>query len=147
MMIIGRIGDGLRNLGKFLAGIFVGALNWVLRAIGGVIQKIVNKIRSIINAVADAIAAEQKLAGQGSEGGSGGGFAAGGWVGLHGPERVLVGERGPEYVVPNHRLGTTTSGGGMGVSIVGVSEREILDMVDRGLYFRLQRAAPARVRS
>jgi len=33
------------------------------------------------------------------------GKAEGGWVGLHGPETVLVGERGPEYVVPNHQLG------------------------------------------
>lgn len=34
----------------------------------------------------------------------GGGYAEGGWVGLHGPEIALVGERGPEYVVPNNRL-------------------------------------------
>lgn len=30
--------------------------------------------------------------------------AEGGWVGLRGPEIALVGERGPEYVVPNNRL-------------------------------------------
>ena len=30
-----------------------------------------------------------------------GGHAAGGWVGLNGPEISLLGERGPEYVVPN----------------------------------------------
>jgi hypothetical protein len=29
----------------------------------------------------------------------------GGWVGLHGPEIRVVGEAGPEYVVPNHALG------------------------------------------
>ncbi len=37
-------------------------------------------------------------------GGAGGEFAEGGFVGLRGPERVLVGERGPEYVVPNNKL-------------------------------------------
>jgi len=33
------------------------------------------------------------------------GFAAGGPVGLEGPELIMVGERGPEYVTPNHELG------------------------------------------
>lgn len=64
--------------------------------------------------------------------------ASGGWVGLHGPELSWLGEKGPEYVVPN---GGGTGGGGGGFSIKGVSEREIIDMVDRGLYFRLQRSA------
>lgn len=64
------------------------------------------------------------------------GFASGGWVGLNGPEVALVGERGPEYVNP---AGPGTPGG---FTIQGISEREIIDMVDRGLYFRLQRAAP-----
>ena len=36
------------------------------------------------------------------------GYAGGGWVGLHGPEIVRVGERGPEYVTPNNRLGGGT---------------------------------------
>lgn len=65
--------------------------------------------------------------------------AAGGWVGLHGPEIGLLGEKGPEYIIPNHALGAqgTTS-----VRIVGVSESQILDMVQRGLYFRLQTEAP-----
>lgn len=31
-------------------------------------------------------------------------YALGGWAGLHGPELALLGERGPEYVVPNHLL-------------------------------------------
>jgi len=37
------------------------------------------------------------------------GYASGGWAGLHGPELALVGERGPEYIIPNHQL---TRGGG-----------------------------------
>jgi hypothetical protein len=52
-----------------------------------------------------------------------------------------VGEKGPEYITPNHKLGQMGGQGG-GFTIQGVSERQIIDMVDRGLYFRLQRAAP-----
>ena len=39
------------------------------------------------------------------------GYAAGGWAGLHGPELAMLGERGPEYVVPNHLLGGGGGGG------------------------------------
>lgn len=66
------------------------------------------------------------------------GHAAGGWVGLNGPEIAVVGEQGPEYIVPN--------GGGTGapagVTLQGVTEAEIDDMIERRMYFRLQRAAP-----
>lgn len=65
--------------------------------------------------------------------------ASGGWVGLHGPELGLLGEKGPEYVIPNDQL-RRGSPSLPGVRIVGVSEQDILDMVDQGLYFRLRRA-------
>jgi hypothetical protein len=70
--------------------------------------------------------------------------AEGGWVGLNGPELSWLGEEGPEYVVPNDKL--KSGGGSGGFTIQGVSERDIMDMVDRGLYFRLQRAAPTSAR-
>lgn len=71
------------------------------------------------------------------------GHAAGGWAGLHGPELIMAGEKGPEYV---RKAGTGTGDGdGAGVRIVGVTMDEIIDMVDRGLYFRLQRANTSRV--
>lgn len=66
--------------------------------------------------------------------------AGGGWVGLYGPETIDVGERGPERVIPNHQLGGVGRGAAGGVMLQGVTERELLDMVDRGLYFRLRRA-------
>jgi hypothetical protein len=69
--------------------------------------------------------------------------AGGGWVGLNGPELSWVGEQGPEYIVPNHAIGKT-GGGGSGVTIQGISEAEIMAMVDRGLYFKLRRAGTAR---
>lgn len=66
---------------------------------------------------------------------------------------AVVGEKGPELVrlprgsdvIPNGAF----AGAGTpmpGVFIQGVSQSDILDMVDRGLMFRLQRAAPTRVR-
>ena len=42
------------------------------------------------------------------------GYAAGGWAGLNGPELAWLGERGPEYVVPNQAL-RSGAGGGMQV--------------------------------
>jgi hypothetical protein len=66
--------------------------------------------------------------------------AEGGWVGLNGPELGLLGEKGPEYVIPHNKLG----GGAGGFTIQGVSERELVDMVDRGLYFKLRRSAAYR---
>ena len=41
------------------------------------------------------------------------GHAAGGWAGLHGPELAWLGERGPEYVVPNSALRGGGSAGAM----------------------------------
>jgi hypothetical protein len=58
----------------------------------------------------------------------------------------MVGERGPEYVVPNHRL-NSGSQAASGVTIVGVSESQITDMIERKLLFRLQRAAPTVLRT
>ena len=53
---------------------------------------------------------------------------------------VLTGEKGPEYVIPHNRL---SNGSGGGFTIKGVSERELVDMVDRGLYFKLRHAGSA----
>lgn len=63
------------------------------------------------------------------------GNAAGGWVGLHGPQTIRVGENGPEYVSSRGAL----AAGGSYVA-VPFTERQLMDMVDRGLYFKLRRA-------
>jgi SLT domain-containing protein len=47
-----------------------------------------------------------------------GGYASGGWAGLHGPELAWLGERGPEYVVPNSAL---RAGGGSAGAMQSVS--------------------------
>lgn len=67
-------------------------------------------------------------------------------VGEDGPETLIMGTSGAGYVVPNG--GSATGGGpstGSGVQLMGVTQAEILEMVERGLYFRLRRAAPTAV--
>ncbi len=74
------------------------------------------------------------------------------------PGVTKVGENGPEYLIAsgggNARVSHSTPGGrmdggaaGSGVTIQGISERELVDMVDRGLFFKLQRAAPTIART
>jgi hypothetical protein len=43
--------------------------------------------------------------------------AAGGWVGLHGPEIGLLGEKGPEYIIRNDQLGAASGGPAGGTTI------------------------------
>jgi hypothetical protein len=62
---------------------------------------------------------------------------------------AMVGERGPEVVHLPAGSDVYPSGTGPqagGVTIVGITQRDIEDMIDRGLYFRLARAAPAPAR-
>lgn len=54
--------------------------------------------------------------------------------GVPGSDQLAMLQAG-EQVIPRTQAGE-------GVYIRGISERELVDMVDRGLYFRLQRAAP-----
>lgn len=75
--------------------------------------------------------------------------AAGGWVGLNGPELGWLGERGPEYIVKNGDLGKM---GGQPIIVNFNSTwpptlaqgREILDFIDRGLYVRTSNTAVGR---
>lgn len=71
-------------------------------------------------------------------------FAEGGWAGMTGPETITVGDGGePELIIPASKIGGAGGAGdGGGVRIVGVSEAQLVDLIERGLYFRLQRAAP-----
>jgi hypothetical protein len=161
LMIIGSIGDGLKALGKvmhdrFIAGwgiastavrtAVLGAMNSLAKEIGRIVGGIVDTILLIPRAIDAALKALRILNNTPVQHmehlkSNPSGHAAGGWVGLRGPELGLLGEKGPEYVVPNHQLNRMGGNGG-GFTIEGVSERQIVDMVDRGLYFRLRRAAP-----
>jgi len=67
------------------------------------------------------------------------GHAEGGWVGLHGPEMAVVGEKGPEYIVPNHALGR---GGGMGSHghAIYMDGKKVADLIDERNFYALRRA-------
>ena len=71
------------------------------------------------------------------------GKALGGWVGTTGPEIRVLGERGPEFVVPNHALDSfismMSSGGSVGgqpvVLQVQLDGATVARLVDRRLAF------------
>lgn len=80
-----------------------------------VINGVVETIKWIIEHAKQAVewvkgvqgASDAALGGGGTASGkviAPGGHAAGGWVGLNGPEVSLVGERGPEYITPNNQV-------------------------------------------
>lgn len=152
LMIIGRVGDGLRALPGFLAGVFSAALNAVLSIARRIVARIIDVILAIPRAVAGALAALGALGSkqfQVAPGRKPRQNAAGGWVGLHGPELSWVGEEGPEYIIPNHKLGD--KGGPMGgkpvVIPIILDGREIGRVVDEHLYYAVQRSSPSRGRA
>jgi hypothetical protein len=67
--------------------------------------------------------------------------AEGGWVGLHGPEMAIVGERGPEYIVPNHALGGMGGGGGSHGHAIYMDGKKVADAIDERNFYKLRRAA------
>lgn len=136
----------LGDFGRLILNVFIGAFNAVATFIGNVVSGIVGVIGGIIDAVRTAIAWIDKLISKQpdlshmNERGdySGGrGHASGGWVGLHGPEWGLLGEKGPEYINRNGEY--PGAGRVQGVVLEGVTAADILDIVDRGLYVRMRR--------
>jgi hypothetical protein len=140
-----------------IPGIFAAAFQTVIRIIRTIVGKAIGVIGGIITAVKNAIAWVQNL------GGKINGipvmppipglplphFAQGGWAGLHGPELAIVGEKEPEYIVPRSKM--VSGGGGTGGSgtfvAIPLSQTELENAVDRGLYFKLRRSAPTLARS
>lgn len=139
--------DGLRTAADLIAKAFGG----VVDAIGFVIDKLSKMIDWIVDAIdwlgklfdaahRSGVTAEQSAAYHVS--GTIPGKAAGGWVGLHGPELVMAGERGPEYITPNHRLGQS-SPQVIVLQIDGKTVAQtIVPAVSRSMFYELQRAAP-----
>lgn len=76
-------------------------------------------------------------------------FAAG--VRGFGGGLAVVGEKGPEIVrlprgadvFPNGQAPSSSGSQVAGVTIQGITERELVDMVERGMFFRLRRAGTA----
>ena len=153
--VLANLGKGLARLGEFLGKIFGDAFAWVHRIVLSVVRPIIDVIMGIIDAVRDAL----KWIGilnktPMKKGGSGplnelAGHAEGGWVGLHGPEIGLLGERGPEYV---RKAGTGTGderggSGGLGggpIYLVLPDGRVLAEVVDAQLY-RKGRMNPVRI--
>lgn len=189
LMILGKIGDGLRALpglladifrnalgwvgdivraavGQFvrnimsiprdiggiaraLADVFARAMKWVFGIVRGIVGSIVGVIKGIVRAVQDALAwlgklisTEKKVGGGQSKWGTLPGKAAGGWVGLHGPEVILAGERGPEFITPNHQLGAPMGGKPVVIQLV-LDKRVVGEVVDERLYYAIKNAVPA----
>ena len=148
-----KIGEAMETLGTEILPVVAGALSMVSAAVLWLIAKIKSLIAFVKDMIARLSAGIKKIQdfigalGNINAGKDVGwdpisdlisGKAEGGWTGLQGPELVMTGEKGPEYIVPNHQLGSM----GGGLRIEGVSERELIDIVDRGLFVRLRRAAP-----
>lgn len=156
LMILGAIGDGLRGLGKLMYDNFMRGLGRVgdalrdgMAEVERIARKVAGNIEDIIMAIPRAIEKALRAIGvlndtpvkyAGDLIPKTPGHAEGGWVGLHGPELSWVGEKGPEYIVPNHQLNRSAGDQGDAVRLVGVSKRDIQKIVDEGLYFQLRRS-------
>lgn len=155
--LIGWIADvvGVITSNQTVMDVFKGTWTLIGNAIGFVIDKVAGLIQWIKSAIAwlgefaqsNRDAAKSMIHGVTERGDySGGrGHAAGGWVGLHGPEIGLLGERGPEYIIPNHQLGALRGAGGGGAPrqlivplIVNGREfaRAIVKDIDEANYWR-----------
>ena len=115
--------DWLGSHGIALQSVLVGVARGIGAAftiVAAVIKGIVDAIKWVIDNIGKALAWSKEQGAKGANAGgvysppvavvpSIGGHASGGWVGLNGPEIALVGERGPEYVMPAGQTGANDS--------------------------------------
>lgn len=129
-----------------IADVFRTAFNWVLSIVKGIVGHVIDVIKGIIQHVKDALAWLAKLPNA----------LRGKNVGHDPIGDFLFGTNMPSSIqmpsslqMPTQKTTQAPTGGGgsSGFMIQGVSEKDIVDMVDRGLFFRLRRAAatPTRV--
>jgi len=112
----------LKEQGPIIQKILVGvaeAIGTAFRIVAAVIKGIVDSIKWIIDHFKQASSDVDKALGSKGDTLSTGRYtassgaiqphAAGGWVGLNGPEIALVGEKGPEYITPAGQVGASDS--------------------------------------
>jgi hypothetical protein len=125
-MMLGALRTGLSKIGTSLANFG-----------RDLVSKIVGGITSAAGSIGSAILGA--IPGGGAIGGLIGGvknilpFAAGGIV--TGPTLGLVGEAGPEAIIPLSQLGNVMGGGGVTVNVQGsvISEADLIERIRRGL--------------
>jgi hypothetical protein len=146
-----QVGPGLLDLFSKLVGLLARIVTEVTDLISGLFhigEATINPngtLAAVLKggpAVAAAYRASGGLSGAGRSGvgGFGGGYgahAAGGWVGLRGPEMALVGEKGPEYIIPNDRLGGGQTLNITHRTILQLDGSTLIDYVERHLGLRL----------
>ncbi len=162
--VIGVIGEFVDNISKnkpimdglkTVVGLIAKGFGYVTDAVGFTIDKIAELIDWIVKAIDWLGKLDLHIGSGGSNGNDpvgdflaslvNNGKAAGGWVGLHGPEVALVGERGPEYVVPNHALGSL---GGNQTIVLMIDGKEVagavVPAVSKQMYYELTRSSATR---
>ena len=111
---------------------FVGAILNTLEqwALGQIIPTIMAALPFPLNLLAvggATLAIKSIFAGiRGAMEGEAPGKAGGGWVGVHGEEIGKVGERGPEWITPNHQIQNITNQGARRIDIT-IIVRDQLD--------------------
>jgi ABC-type transporter Mla subunit MlaD len=89
------------SIGPTIQGAIAGLATWFARGFESIMATIRRKIEEVRAAIANIPVIGGLVGGGGGRSGSGGSFASGGIV--SGPRRVLVGEAGPEAIVPLRR--------------------------------------------
>lgn len=136
---VGLLGSAVHVFEDILGGA-IGVIGNMLGAIGNLIQAVKDAIWWLNHlSVVRQVTAEESAAYHST--GKVPGSQSGGWVGLRGPELRMVGEAGPEYVIPNHRINTADMTSDY--ELVPVRKRDLERMMDERMYFSIKRAAPS----
>jgi phage-related protein len=121
--IFNNIGGALTNLGRDMVGAIVNGIKSAAGNIGSAILGAIPGGGAIAGAIGGVGGAVKKIFP----------FAEGGIV--TGPTLGLVGEAGPEAIIPLDRLSSVTGGGGITINVAGtvITERDLVEQIRVGL--------------
>jgi len=136
--VVGGIADFVDKVSKDEGAMMV--LGAVFGYINDQIQDTVQFLRDLIRITGQALDALAELSQDRGPSPLVGlpGFAHGGWAGLSGPEAIIVGEQGPEFIVPNGGTAPGGMGGVPAVVVLQLDGREVARVVDERLFYRRQ---------